>query len=175
MNKYFDEDVQATLGAAFNDKMFMYKGNHFKFQIWDTAGQERYGPLAQMYYRDANVAILVYDTTSKESFAAMKAWHGELTEKGPKNMVLAIVGNKTELVEYGEVSPKVAEKYAQKNNALFKLTSAKENQGISELFDSIVEEVLETSVLEETSDMNASKLGKPKQGGEEGKSRRCCA
>lgn len=36
-----------------------------KFEIWDTAGQERYHSLAPMYYRGAQVAIVVYDITSQ--------------------------------------------------------------------------------------------------------------
>ena len=61
---------------------FTHDGVNFKFQIWDTAGQEKYAPLAQMYYRDANVALLVYDITNRESFYNLKTWYLELAEKG---------------------------------------------------------------------------------------------
>jgi len=35
-----------------------------KFEIWDTAGQERFRSLAPMYYRGAQAAVIVYDTTN---------------------------------------------------------------------------------------------------------------
>ena len=44
----------------------------------DTAGQERYASLAPLYYRGASAAIIVYDTTSSESFAKAKNWTTEL-------------------------------------------------------------------------------------------------
>jgi len=36
-----------------------------KFEIWDTVGQKRYHSLAQMYYRGAQAAIVVYDITNQ--------------------------------------------------------------------------------------------------------------
>ena len=44
----------------------IYKlGSHqVQFNMWDTAGQEKYRSLTSMYFRDANVALLVYDVTN---------------------------------------------------------------------------------------------------------------
>jgi len=133
----WDENGQTTLGAAFMDKRIVYEGINFRFQIWDTAGQEKYAPLAQMYYRDANVAILVYDITSRESLNGLKEWQRELADKGPKDISLAIVANKCDLENYQEVATYEGEQYAEECHALFARTSAKQNTGISELFDAI--------------------------------------
>ena len=43
-------------------------GKTIKYEIWDTAGQEKYRALAKVYYKNAGVAILVYDITRKETF-----------------------------------------------------------------------------------------------------------
>jgi Ras-related protein Rab-22 len=176
LNDFFDEDMQTTVGAAYVDKLLFFKGKFFKFQIWDTAGQERYGALAQMYYRDADVAILVYDSTCKDSFMGLKQWHMELNEKGPKNIVLAVVGNKAELLDEEEVPRKVGQKYADKHNAIFKTTSAKENKGIKELFEDILDEVLDhhTVVEDATSDLNTSKLACSIAKAKQEKSKYCC-
>ena len=174
INNDWNQDVQTTLGAAFMDKFVSYRGRNFKFQIWDTAGQEKYGPLAQMYYRDADVAILVYDSTDKHTFAGLKTWHMELSEKGPKNLILAIVGNKVELSDEQEVSESEGERYARKHGAIFKATSAKENTGIDELFENIMDDLLDHSVIEETHDMNTSKLVHPRKQQNEEVNRRCC-
>lgn len=166
----WDESVQTTLGAAFMDKQINYKGINFKFQIWDTAGQEKYAPLAQMYYRDANVAIFVYDITSRDSFFGLKSWYLELKEKGPKNIVLAIVGNKCDLRDQEQVPTQDGERYSQECKAIFMKTSAKENMGVNELFDSICEELMETMDLEEKKpDMTKSRLAPPKP-----KKKSCC-
>jgi len=44
------------------------------FQIWDTAGQEKYRAIAKIYYKDAKIAILVYDVTNKNSFVNLQLW-----------------------------------------------------------------------------------------------------
>mmetsp|Transcript_34121 Transcript_34121/g.39767 ORF Transcript_34121/g.39767 Transcript_34121/m.39767 type:complete len:205 (-) Transcript_34121:99-713(-) len=137
----FEETEQTTLGAAFQDKNLDYKGTMYKFQIWDTAGQEKYAPLAQMYYRDAKVAILVYDITNKDSYATLKEWYTELMDKGPKDLIICVVGNKCDLEEQEEVDGETARTYARSINALFRLTSAKENKGISELFTKVCEQL----------------------------------
>lgn len=142
----FEENEQTTLGAAYQDKNFEYKGNTYKFQIWDTAGQEKYAPLAQMYYRDAKVAILVYDITSKDSYATLKEWHRELCDKGPKDLITCVVGNKCDLEDKEEVDSNTARNYAKSIDGLFGLTSAKENRGVNELFMKICDVYEKTAV-----------------------------
>ena len=34
-----------------------------KLELWDTAGQEQFAPMAPLYYRRAQAAIVVYDIT----------------------------------------------------------------------------------------------------------------
>lgn len=63
-------------------------------QIWDTAGQEKYRSIAPIYYREAKIALCVYDITSQRSYDVMKKWVEELQANGPKDIVLAVVGNK---------------------------------------------------------------------------------
>ena len=49
-----------------------FNGKTIKFEIWDTAGQEKYRALTKIFYKDAGVAILVYDISRKESFEEIK-------------------------------------------------------------------------------------------------------
>ena len=56
-------------------------------QIWDTAGQEKFRALTKIFYKDANVAILVYDITRKESFKEVKEyWHQQIKENAAKKI-----------------------------------------------------------------------------------------
>jgi len=64
-----------TLGAAYFEKVHDYgEGKSMKFQFWDTAGQEKFRAIAKIYYKDARVAIVVYDVTNRESFEGLKLW-----------------------------------------------------------------------------------------------------
>ncbi|KAJ9106914.1 hypothetical protein QFC20_003923 [Naganishia adeliensis] len=72
-----------------------------KFEIWDTAGQERFHSLAPMYYRNAAAAVVVYDITKASSLEKAKAWVNELQRQANPNIVIALVGNKLDLITDG--------------------------------------------------------------------------
>ena len=75
-----------TVGA-FEHKHSIYlnrSSKDLKLEVWDVAGGETYRSLSNMYYRDADGAILVYDVTNRESFESMKnEWLREVNEKAP--------------------------------------------------------------------------------------------
>eukprot|EP01040_Poterioochromonas_malhamensis_P013790 gene13790-15207_t len=102
---------ESTIGASFMSKLITVNSKPIKFQIWDTAGQEKYHSLAPMYYRGAAAAILVYDITRMSTFRTLQNWVEELRSKGPKDIALAIAGNKADLEENREVDRKVASAY----------------------------------------------------------------
>ena len=78
-------------------------------QIWDTAGQERYRGITNAYYRDAVGALLVYDITSAKSFESIEEkWRRELMENADENIVLLLVGNKSDLEDRREVPFEIA-------------------------------------------------------------------
>ena len=84
---------------------------------------------------DSQVAICVYDITNKNSFEKMKQWVEDLKAQGPKDLVLAVVGNKTDLIDNEKVSYEEAKNYARDNGAVFKLVSAKEGRGINVILE----------------------------------------
>lgn len=89
INNTFQSNNMSTTGATFAAKT-MYFENHdknIKFEIWDTAGQEKYRSLTKIFYKDASVAILVYDICRKQSFEDIKNfWYGQLKEQAPKKL-----------------------------------------------------------------------------------------
>ena len=64
----------------------------------------------------------------------MKTWIETLSVEGPKELLLVVVGNKADRIDHEEVPYEEAKTYANGIEALFKLTSAKDNKGIEELF-----------------------------------------
>ncbi|ERN09453.1 hypothetical protein AMTRI_Chr09g32420 [Amborella trichopoda] len=131
--QFFDYQ-ESTIGAAFFTQTLAVNETTAKFEIWDTAGQERYHSLAPMYYRGAAAAIVVYDISNTDSFTRAKKWVEELRQHGNPNMVIALAGNKADLVDNKQVEAEVAQTYAQDNGLLFLETSAKTAQGVNELF-----------------------------------------
>lgn len=73
----------------------------------------------------------MYDITDKDSFDVMKSWVYELKTYGPKDLLLAIVGNKSDLIDQEKVSYEEAKSFARDNSAVFKIVSTKESIGIN--------------------------------------------
>ncbi|CAG9311795.1 unnamed protein product [Blepharisma stoltei] len=142
----FHNNLDPTIGASFLSKAIEVENHSIKFSIWDTAGQERYHSLARMYYADTAAAVLVYDITNRASYEAMKHWRDELAEFGPRNLVIAIAGNKEDLVDKEEVDLIEAKEYADSIGAIFRKTSAKTKYGVDQLFKDIAYRITVGSV-----------------------------
>ena len=68
-----------------------------KLQIWDTAGQESFRSITRSYYRGAAGALLVYDITRRDTFDNLRRWLKEARQNSTQNMVIMLIGNKTDL------------------------------------------------------------------------------
>lgn len=120
-------------------------GDTLKFEIWDTAGQERYHSLAPMYYRGANAAIIVYDITSHDSFERAKKWVCELQKQAAADIVLALIGNKTDLETQRQVTHEDVQAYAQGRDLILLNASAKTGDGVAQVFDAIAQRLPRTT------------------------------
>lgn len=135
------QNPETTLGVAFIDKNIVHQGINLKLNIWDTAGQEKYTLLTRMYYRDANVILLVYDVTNKNSFINIKKWYQELTHHSNCNQIIYIVGNQIDNIR--QVNNHDIDAMLKKIDGFHFETSAKKNIGINELFDHICDHLVD--------------------------------
>jgi len=55
-------------------------GSIVKTDFYDTAGQDRFKSLHPAYYFQADVCILVFDVTRKETYVNLKNWYKELRD-----------------------------------------------------------------------------------------------
>ncbi|CAG9334088.1 unnamed protein product [Blepharisma stoltei] len=170
----FNPTSEATLGASFVGKALSFNDKILKFNIWDTAGQEKYHSLAKMYYRDADAAIMVYDITKRDSFNGLKKWYEELKENGPRDIVVAIAGNKEDLVENEAVSPQDAKAYADSIGAIFRKTSAKTCTGIDQIFKDIALKIFPELKEEARSRRSTVSLRPRNNSNENKKKKKCC-
>ena len=134
----FDPYNPPTLGAGFRTKVIdLGNDRKVRLQIWDTAGQEKFKGITKMYYRDAHIAIVVYDSGYYESFKSTKNWVKELRENGNAQMDIVIAGNKCDLDADKKVPLNESLSYAQSIDGKFYEISAKNNIGIDDMFKKI--------------------------------------
>eukprot|EP01094_Clydonella_sp_ATCC50884_P007937 TRINITY_DN1719_c0_g1_i1.p1 TRINITY_DN1719_c0_g1~~TRINITY_DN1719_c0_g1_i1.p1 ORF type:complete len:216 (-),score=45.82 TRINITY_DN1719_c0_g1_i1:218-865(-) len=130
----FYSRLNPTIGASFLTKAIVVDGIKIKLQIWDTAGQERFRSLAPMYYRGACAAIVVYDITNPQSFDQLKTWLHELQLTLQEPIVVALVGNKSDLAPQRAVEMEQVSRFGKEYDAIVMEVSAKTNGGIDQLF-----------------------------------------
>jgi len=143
-NNEFTLESKATIGVEFGHaEITLGDGSKIKVQIWDTAGQERFRAITRGYYRGAVGALIVFDITKAVSFRNVEKWLQELKQHAFDDIVIMLVGNKSDLKQAREVLTDEAKKFAQKNNLLFIETSALDGENIKEAFYQTVSEIRE--------------------------------
>ena len=135
VNETFEENYQATIGLDFQSKNITIHDQDVRLIIYDTAGQEKFRSLIPMYIREAQIILLVYDISDKDSFDAMPNWIQEVKEVLNKEVVFALIGNKMDLESQRKVSYEEGKKLAEKNNFVFQEVSAKTGKNFENLFE----------------------------------------
>ncbi|CAG4973396.1 unnamed protein product [Parnassius apollo] len=145
----YNASFPATIGVDYKCKVMEVNGLKVKLGIWDTAGQERYRTLTNSFYRDAHGAILVYDVSEPKTLAKLNEWVEELqVYSTKKNIVCLVVGNK---IDKPRVVPREAgQAFAMKHRMLFIESSAKTQEGINLAFEELVQKIIETPGLWES-------------------------
>ena len=134
MNDTFTEEYQATIGLDFQSKNVQIDNQDIHLLLYDTAGQEKFRSLIPMYTRDANIILLVYDISSKDSFVHLTDWLNDLTTINKDEVIFAVVGNKIDLEKQRVVKLEEGENFAKEHDFIFAEVSAKTGDGFSELF-----------------------------------------
>ncbi len=115
----FNPDSKSTIGVEFATRSTKIHSKTVKAQIWDTAGQERYRAITSSYYRGAVGALLVYDITKAQSFVNVERWLSELRDHADQDVVVMLVGNKSDLKHMRAVSTEEAVSFAGINFSFF--------------------------------------------------------
>eukprot|EP00397_Hematodinium_sp_SG-2012_P023766 GEMP01024712.1.p1 GENE.GEMP01024712.1~~GEMP01024712.1.p1 ORF type:complete len:231 (+),score=37.17 GEMP01024712.1:47-694(+) len=130
----FDTNYQATIGIDFLSKTMYLEDRTVRLQLWDTAGQERFRSLIPSYIRDSSAAVVVYDITVRASFLNTDRWIEDVRSERGADVVIFLVGNKTDLEDRRQVTKEEGQQKAKDANILFIETSAKVGFDIKTLF-----------------------------------------
>ncbi len=141
----FDDNMKLTVGVDFAAKNIEHGDWKATLQIWDLAGQIRFRDLAMSYFKGARLAIAVFDISSRYTMERLDDWIMHL-KQSVRDCPIVVVGNKADLrTVYGRSQPLVTLQegieYAARYSAPFVDASAKDGDGVQEIFE-IVTQIL---------------------------------
>lgn len=137
----FSLESKATIGVEFQTRTLVIDHKSVKAQIWDTAGQERYRAVTSAYYRGAMGGMLVYDVTKRQSFDHIPRWLEELRSHADNNIIIILIGNKSDLGTLRAVPTEDAKEFAERENLFFMETSALEATNVDTAFLTVLTEI----------------------------------
>ena len=166
IHNIFDENNLSTIGLNFSFKEVKLKdGNTINLKLIDTAGQEKYRALAKSYFKNVDAVLFVFAINSQESFDNIKNWIKLFDDNhnGKAGIPKYLIGNKSD--QEREVKNDLVEQFKNENKEYkYYETSAKNNDGIDQLFQEIGEDLYK--ILREkmgrgrTKSQNAIKISK---------------
>lgn len=150
VEKTFTTDYKITLGADFKSKTVVLediptKGEKItaNLQIWDMAGKAKLSSFKKYYYPGTAGAILVFDTTRRETLAELLNWNEDVEKYSP-GTVKYLIGNKIDLTDEIQVHEREREQYETIMGAAGSIeTSAKTGENVEEVFKTISRLIIE--------------------------------
>ena len=131
----------ATISVDFVVRTFQLSdGSVINCFIYDTAGQEKYNSICESYYRKADAVLLVYDISNKISFIKIKEYYcPKIKLLCKKNIPVLLLGNKADKEDERQVSINEGNELAVSKKFMFKETSCKRNENVSNAFEALIE------------------------------------
>jgi len=129
----------ATIGVDYGVKPVNIDGMDVRVNFWDLSGHQEFFEIRNEFYKDTQGIILVYDSSSRESFEELDSWLSEAAKYGanPREVPVCLCATKTD--KRAEVSEDEGQQYAQARGLTFWETSAMTGENIDEMFNSLFE------------------------------------
>jgi small GTP-binding protein len=138
----FSNEYIPTIGSDKIMKEIEIKGEKLNLEIWDTVGQEQYRTVNKIFIKNAQIALIVYDITDKDSFNDLNFWLKEINDNNSKKAICCVLSNKSDLYENQVVDSEEGKNFAAEKKMKFFETSAKDYESIENVFFEICEDYL---------------------------------
>ena len=143
VQNHFIEEYDPTIEDSYRKQVTVDDVPCF-LNILDTAGQEEYSAMRDQYMKTGQGFLLVFSLTTRSTFEEVNDLHNKILQaKDSDKVPLVLVGNKADLENERQVSPKEASDLARSFDAPFMMTSAKTRLSVDETFFQLVRQIRE--------------------------------
>ena len=153
------DELAPTVAPTFTTAaMRRNDGQEIKLMIWDTSGQERFSSINRLFFRNAKVALMCFESTDRSDgvLTSLKNWRRSVKEESP-DCILVVVVTKSDLISSSEMEELevFTDNIVHELGAIsFYVTSAKENTRVEVLFQSVAEQCAGATNLEQGVKLN---------------------
>ena len=140
----FDDKYITTIGTKVTKKTVMVAptatqgGVKITLLIWDILGQREYQRLHPVYYQGAEGALIVCDTTRKETIGSLATWVTSFKNVvGPVPVVFLM--NKSDLVDLEKFDKTEIEALSKQHASPYLPTSARNGLNVEKAFLTVSE------------------------------------
>lgn len=146
MDEKLKKDYIATIGVDVStikipiEKKSSKKNELVTLTVWDLAGQDHFRNIRQTFYLGANLGILIFDVTRRETFDHLDNWVEEVENMITSQIPFFLVSNKIDLPNQ-VITREEMEQYANNHDEIILThqTSALTGAGIRDLFHGCAE------------------------------------
>jgi len=145
----FNEKMMDTIGVAFKRKRIKITDElSLDVNIWDMGGEEKYKALFPQYVKGATAALILYDTTNKETIDDVNSWVEIVNDYASEDIIKVLIGTKIDLKDKREITKTEAEKYCSKQNWCAEIieTSAKTGENVEDAFLNVANEIVKKNL-----------------------------
>lgn len=141
----FISNLKSTIGVDFALIDALYNGSSHRVCFWDIAGNGRFQALTNVFFRETNGIIIVYDITSFQSFEGVEKWFKVLKKNFGEDLndiPILVLGNKCDLIEDVHTNFEIlGVKFIEKNCSMahFLKVSAKTREKIGYIVPTMLE------------------------------------
>ncbi len=148
----FNLETLSTIGVDFKRKIITIKGSHneitLELNIWDFSGEVKYRKLFPSYAHGASAALILFDTTNKDSLNDIDNWIEIIDENAFHNIVKQVIATKIDLKSERQVSKKDATEFFKKYDWCEEITStsSKTGENVEEAFLRVVKMIIKRNL-----------------------------
>ncbi|MBN1803133.1 MAG: GTP-binding protein [Candidatus Lokiarchaeota archaeon] len=152
LGNFFDKDYEIdymeSIGTCVFKKEFPITilNTMVRLVIWNIADGLEFKRVRQAYIEHAEGAILLFDSTSRESFINLKYRYNEIKVISP-NTIVILVANKIDLKDRREISPEEGKKMANELGCFYAEISAKTGENVVDTLEFIAIELIKNFIV----------------------------